>query len=335
MPDATVKRGRRRLLFGLVVLACVAVAAASIAGSAARGPGADGQAQDGPATAAGVPPRGAVVYRSLDARQGRYGRLAWVTAPGRRPTFAAPACERAYYAAGRGICLTRAGALGASVKVRILAEDLTPEYDLELPGVPSRARVSPDGRLGAVTAFVTGHSYADPGSFSTRATIIDMERGRRIADLEDFEVSRDGKAFESIDFNFWGVTFARDHNTFYATLASGGKTYLVRGNLRERTMETMQENAECPSLSPDGTRVVYKKRVGQPAAWRYHVLDLASGRETALAETRAVDDQAEWLDDSHVLYRAGEDLWKVPADGAGRARRFLARADSPATVRDN
>ena len=70
--------------------------------------------------------------------------------------------------------------------------------------------------------------------------------------------------------------------------------------------------------------MVYKKRVGQPAAWRYHVLDLASGRETALAETRAVDDQAEWLDDSHVLYRVGEDLWKVPADGAGRARRYLA-----------
>ena len=62
--------------------------------------------------------------------------------------------------------------------------------------------------------------------------------------------------------------------------------------------------------------MVYKKRVGEPAAWRYHVLDLASGRETALAETRAVDDQAEWLDDSHVLYRVGEDLWKVPADGS-------------------
>ena len=58
--------------------------------------------------------------------------------------------------------------------------------------------------------------------------------------------------------------------------------------------------------------------MGQPEAWRYHVLDLASGRETALGETRAVDDQAEWSDDSHVLYRVGEDLWEVPADGGGR-----------------
>ena len=336
MPEATPGRGRRRLLFALVVLACAAVAAASIAVSAARGPGADGLARDGTASGSGAPGRGALIYRSLDrARPGRYGRLAWTRAPGRRPAFAAPACERAHYAAGRGLCLSRTGALGASVKVRILGSDLTPRRQLELPGVPSRARVSPDGRLGAVTAFVSGHSYADPGAFSTRATILDMAGGRKLADLEDFRVSREGEPFRSIDFNFWGVTFARDHNTFYATLASGGDTYLVRGDLRGRSMVTVRRNAECPSLSPDGTRVVYKKRVGEPAAWRYHVLDLASGRETALGETRAVDDQAEWLDDSHVLYRIGEDLWQVPADGSGRARRFLAGADSPAVVRDN
>ena len=263
VPEATVTRPRRKLLFALVVLVCAAVAAASIAASAARGPGA-GQGKDGPASATQSPTRGALVYRSLDrSRPGRYGRLAWTRAPGRRPTFAAPACERVYYAAGHGLCLSRTGALGASVKVRIVGSDLVPTHQLELPGVPSRARVSPDGRLGAVTAFVTGHSYADPGTFSTRATIIDLVAGRKVADLEDFRVSRDGKPFRSIDFNFWGVTFARDHNTFYATLASGGETYLVRGDLRRRSMVTVQRNAECPSLSPDGTRVVYKKRVGR------------------------------------------------------------------------
>ena len=113
--------------------------------------------------------------------------------------------------------------------------------------MPSRARVSPDGRLGAVTAFVTGHSYADPGSFSTRATIIDMERGRRIADLEDFEVSRDGKPFESIDFNFWGVTFARgrQHLLRHARERRGDVSR-ARGISAERTMVTMRRERRVP-----------------------------------------------------------------------------------------
>ena len=53
-----------------------------------------------------------------------------------------------------------------------------------MPGVPSRARVSRDGRLAAVTTFVTGHSYATPGQFSTAATLIDVRRGKVIGDLE-------------------------------------------------------------------------------------------------------------------------------------------------------
>ena len=97
---------------------------------------------------------------------------------------------------------------------------------------------------------------------------------------------------------------------------------------------TLRRNAECPSLSPDGTRLVYKKLVGNPPAWRYHVLELATGRETPLPETRAVDDQAEWLDDSHVLYRVEEDVWESPVAG-GRPRLYRQGADSPAVVRDD
>ena len=102
----------------------------------------------------------------------------------------------------------------------------------------------------------------------------------------------------------------------------------MRGDLRGRTLVTLRRNVECPSLSPDGRRLVYKKLVGDPPAWRYHVLDLASGRETPLPEARSVDDQAEWLDDSHVLYRVEEDVWASPVSG-GRPRLYLAAADSP------
>jgi hypothetical protein len=63
------------------------------------------------------------------------------------------------------------------------------------------------------------------------------------------------------------------------------------------------------------------------------VLDLASGADVALAETRSVDDQVEWLDDGHVLSHFGSDIWTVRADGSGSPQVYLKNADSPAVVR--
>ena len=63
------------------------------------------------------------------------------------------------------------------------------------------------------------------------------------------------------------------------------------------------------------------------------MLDLATMRETPLGEQRSVDDQAEWLDDGHVLYGVDGAVWEADADGTGEPQRFIARADSPAAVR--
>ena len=63
------------------------------------------------------------------------------------------------------------------------------------------------------------------------------------------------------------------------------------------------------------------------------MLDLATGADVALAETRSVDDQLEWLDDRNLLYHAGNDIWTVPADGSGTPRVYVKHADSPAVVR--
>jgi len=60
-----------------------------------------------------------------------------------------------------------------------------------------------------------------------------------------------------------------------------------------------------------------------------------------LAETRSVDDQAEWLDDQRVLYglpkgadaSMAADVWVVPSDGTGRPEVFLKDASSPTVVR--
>ena len=122
-------------------------------------------------------------------------------------------------------------------------------------------RVSPDGRLAAATVFESGHSYAEHG-FSTRTTLYDLTGRTSLGDLEQFVSKRDGQVISAADFNFWGVTFARDGNTFYATLDTAGVSYLVRGDARGRTLDVLRPNVECPSLSPDNSRIAFKKRVG-------------------------------------------------------------------------
>jgi hypothetical protein len=274
------------------------------------------------------------VFRHVDrAHPERYGRLSVAALDSDGPGAPLPlgmTCQRVGYAAGAGLCLD---VLGTEMGVTVLDTRLRERSSFTLTGIPSRARISPDGRWGGVTAFVVGHAYASPGQFSTAATIIDLRAGKPLADLEkDFTVTRDGKVVDATDRNFWGLTFAGDGDTFYATLATGGKTWLIKGSIRERRAQTIHENVECPSLSPDGTRIGYKKAVSyNPSTWRFHVLDLATGRETALAETRNIDDQLAWLDDERLLYGFEDRTWVVAADGSGRPRTWLGASDS-ATV---
>jgi hypothetical protein len=171
--------------------------------------------------------------------------------------------------------------------------------------------------------------------------MIDTSTGKLLADLETFALSRDGATFKSPDFNFWGVTFEKDENRFYATVWSKGKTYLVECDLRDRSGRVLYDSVECPSLSPNNKRIAFKQRTG-PARWRIAVLGLGDMSETVLPETRSVDDQVEWLDDDRVLYSLSEsetgssastDLWVMDAHGRETPRIFLKGAYSPAVVR--
>jgi WD40-like Beta Propeller Repeat len=240
-------------------------------------------------------------------------------------------CDRVYYAGGRGLCLTANGGFSSSYVAKIFDARFHILRVIKLTGIPSRSRISPDGRLGAVTVFVNGDSYA-PGNFSTRTSILRMSSGQIIANLEQFTVYRDGKRFHKRNFNFWGVTFATDGDTFYATLGSGAETYLVKGSISARRMEVIHTHVECPSLSPDGTRIAFKRSINSHGAWRLYVLNLRTMREWPLAETRSVDDQAEWLDNQHVLYWRGADVWEVRADGTGEPRIVLTDASSPVVL---
>jgi hypothetical protein len=320
------------VLFGVLVGACVVAAAvAVIAGISGRDTaGAVSAAASNALPEAKAADRSTFVVRSLRHR----GQV--LIAPVAKPTdetLTGLHCDRVYFAAGRGICLARGGGFAAGYRAEVFDAKLRVKHALDVAGIPSRARVSPDGRYGSVTLFVSGHAYADPGSFSTQTTLIDMATGTKIADLEQFTVFNGSRQVTAVDVNYWGVTFARDSDHFYATLATGGKTYLIEGSVSERRGRVIKENVECPSLSPDGTRIAYKKRVGSGSAWHLTVLDLETMRETPLAEQRSVDDQAEWLDDGHVLYGVDGAVWKANADGTGEPTRFAAKADSPAAVR--
>jgi hypothetical protein len=272
---------------------------------------------------------------------GTFGRLTMVAldAPSGERRSVALTCQRLSFAGGRGLCLHLQRGVFNSYTAVLLDRSLKPGATIKLEGLPSRTRTSPDGRVGAITVFVLGDDYA--AAFSTRTTLVDLASGDEIGELEQFSTWRDDARFKEVDFNFWGVTFAKDGNTFYAALRTGGKTFLVRGDLALRKLTVMRENVECPAISPDTRLLAYKKRVGpSPDSWRIHVLDLQTNAERIVAaETRYIDDQVEWLDDRHVLYAIPRrtttlaDVWVAPIDGADGARILLAQAESPIVVR--
>jgi hypothetical protein len=251
--------------------------------------------------------------------------------PSDKRALAGLACDRVYFSAGNGLCLTATGTFASHYVAKIFDASFHVRKQVRILGIPSRARISPSGRLGSVTTFVNGHSYS-PGTFSTQTLLIDMTTGETLVNLEKFTVLRDGKRIHDRNFNFWGVTFERDDDHFYATLGSGSNTYLVHGSLRARTMRVLYTHLECPSLSPDGTRIAFKRSLNSHGSWRIYVLDLSTMRAHPIAETGSVDDQVEWHDNRHVLYGRGGSVWISRADGGGSPRKLVLDGWSPVVV---
>ncbi len=329
-------RAGRRWAFALVCVVAGGLMVASIA-RARREASRPTDGED-PLTSMSAPPAAPfLMFRHL-ASEPSWGRVATVAlASPDGPRYHSPlSCLRVHYAAGRGLCLTAVGPLGQAV---VFDAQFLPVRSLALTGAPSRARVSSSGRWGAVTVFEQGHSYADNG-FSTRTSLIDLTSDAPPVNLESYAVFDRDRQVRRADVNFWGVTFAADDNRFYATLAYGGTPYLVAGDIARRDTRVLLADVECPSLSPDGTRIAFKRArpLADGGGWQLWVLDLATKAARALAsETRSIDDQVEWLDDSHILYQFpsddGNNVWVAGVDDPAPARRFLAEAWSPAVVR--
>ena len=103
----------------------------------------------------------------------------------------------------------------------------------------------------------------------------------------------------------------------------------LQGPRARRSTRTWSARRCRPTARASATR---RRSAHDPTTWRFTVLDLATGTETPLAETRSVDDQLAWLDDAHLLYSDGE----THLGGQRRRQRPSARlaardglADSP------
>lgn len=337
------KLPRRVLLLAVICALCIAGATVYLFSSRAKH---ERAVQNAPTVSVTDPgaiegkPR--IVFRST-ALGTKYGMVAMVPLddPAGPRAFTTTSCDRVYATPADVLCLSSKSGITTTYAANVL-DDRTMKSTQSLPlsGIPSRARLSTDGKLAATTSFVSGDSYAG-ASFSTR-TVITRVGGGSSLDLEQFTLLHNGKSLKPVDRNFWGVTFAADDNTFYATALWSGHTWLVRGDLAKRQLVTLHEDVECPSISPDGTRIAYKQRGSLPAGhWHLAVYDLRAGSVTLLAESRNVDDQVEWLDNSHIIYgipRSGsqaavDDVWSVPADGTGQPALLIPQAWSPAVVR--
>ena len=283
-----------------------------------------------------------IVFRhtELGSDYGLVAAVPWADAGGPR-VLSDVSCDRVYAADAYEICLRTNRGTNTTFTADLLDDAGTTVDSWPLPGVPSRARMNADGTLVAFSAFITAEAYATVG-FSI-STVIAQIDGADPVDLETFALSVGGVPVTAADRNLWGVTFTSDPNVFYATAASGGQTWLVRGDRAAATLTAVHDAAECPSVSPDGTRIAYKKNMSTATLplWNIAILDLATNQETLLPDTRNIDDQVEWLDNSTILYgiaraesMGDSDIWSAPADGSAAARLEIEHGWSPSVVRE-
>jgi len=343
-PAASAAGSRRRILLLLLVVLLVFAGAGAYAVSAFKQ---QQSSQASPpavevAQAHALPPGTFIMFRNTAAGQG-YGQAAvlGLSDLGGVRALTGKVCDRVHASRRLVSCLATRNEIPTKFELTTYDATLQSLQTSALGGIPSRTRISPDGTLVATTVFVSGHSYASAG-FSTE-TIIRGTDGTDHGNLEDFALLSGGSRIKASDRNIWGVTFVPGKPAeFYATASSQGSIWLVKGDLEARTLTVVTTGVECPSISPDGQRIAFKKSESGTLVGERHpaVLDIATGHVSVLAEKRNIDDQIEWLDNGTLLYGIprddtgqDSDVWMLSTDDGAAPQLFIQHAWSPAVVR--
>ena len=118
---------------------------------------------------------------------------------------------------------------------------------------------------------------------STATQVHEVGGGHDRGDLEDFTLTLDGNQVSPDDRNIWGVTFLDERPSTRRWLPR--KDLARPGKPADRTLTSLTDDAECPSVSPDGARVAFKVDVdeGSASVWEIADLDLATMERSASA----------------------------------------------------
>ena len=231
---------------------------------------------------------GRLIFQNVIRDEG-YAKVSYVPLddPGAERTVSDLTCERVYMTADEGLCLVPEQGLVSTYYAITFGDDFVPRDKTELAGAPSRARISSDGRYGAATVFVFGHSYAD-ADFSTQTTIIDIGHRndhRRAREVQRHERrGRDHLARRQL----LGCDLRRRQRHVLCDPPHAGQDVSGQGQRLPARDGGAARERRVPVALPDGTRIVDKKRVDALfPSWRLTVLDLSSMTEHRLPRRAA------------------------------------------------
>ena len=141
-------------------------------------------------------------------------------------------CDRVYFAAGaRHLPRARRRLRGRLQREASSAPDLQ--------GAPARSTSTAcrAARASRPTAATARSRCSSPATRTPTRAVLDRDDADRPAQRAAHRRPRGVRRHPrrppvtAVDVNFWGVTFARDSDRFYATMATGGKTYLIEGSV--------------------------------------------------------------------------------------------------------